>query len=91
MTKTEIYLVRHGKTMFNTMQRVQGWCDTPLTTVGVDRIEALGRGLKDIRFVELGIFLVALFLLRKFKTNAITIILGSGVVGTLIYMLLGMV
>ena len=47
--------------------------------------------LKDIRFVELGIFLVALFLLRKFKTNAITIILGSGVVGTLIYMLLGMV
>ncbi|NLM66401.1 MAG: histidine phosphatase family protein [Enterococcus sp.] len=50
MTKTEIYLVRHGKTMFNTMQRVQGWCDTPLTASGVERIEDLGRGLKDTRF-----------------------------------------
>ncbi len=45
--------------------------------------------LGNIRFVELGIFAVALFLLRKFKVNAVTIILGSGVVGTLIYALLG--
>lgn len=43
----------------------------------------------NIRYVELGIFAVALFLLRKFKMNAITIILGSGVVGTLIYALMG--
>lgn len=43
----------------------------------------------NIRYVELGIFAVALFLLRKFKMNAITIILGSGVVGTLIYVLMG--
>lgn len=41
--------------------------------------------LGDIRIVELGIFIVALFLLRKFKINAVTIILGSGVVGTVIY------
>ncbi|MGN0393791.1 MAG: chromate transporter [Coprococcus sp.] len=45
--------------------------------------------LGNIRFVELGIFVVALFLLRKFKLNAITIILGSGVVGTIIYALMG--
>ncbi len=31
MARTELYVVRHGKTMFNTLQRVQGWCDTPLT------------------------------------------------------------
>lgn len=43
----------------------------------------------NIRVVELGIFVAALFLLRKFKTNAITIILGSGVVGTIIYALMG--
>lgn len=43
----------------------------------------------DIRLVETGIFVVALFLLRKFKLSAISIILGSGVVGTLIYTLLG--
>lgn len=45
--------------------------------------------LSNIRIVELGIFAVALFLLRKFKMNAITIILGSGVIGTIIYTLMG--
>lgn len=45
----------------------------------------------NLRVVELGIFLAALFLLRKFKTNAITIILGSGVVGTVIYALMGVI
>ncbi|MGX7195104.1 histidine phosphatase family protein [Enterococcus olivae] len=52
MAKTELYIVRHGKTMFNTLQRVQGWCDTPLTKTGVAGIENLGVGLKDIDFVE---------------------------------------
>lgn len=47
--------------------------------------------ISNIRVVELGIFAVALFLLRKFKMNAITIILGSGVVGTIIYTLMGAV
>jgi len=47
--------------------------------------------LGNIRYVELGIFVVALFLLRKFKVSAISIILGSGVVGTIIYGLMGAV
>ena len=45
----------------------------------------------NIRMVELIIFAAALFLLRKFKVNAIAIILGSGVVGTIIYTLMGAV
>lgn len=45
--------------------------------------------LGNVRYVELVIFVVALFLLRKFKLNAITIILGSGVVGTIVYALMG--
>lgn len=45
--------------------------------------------LSNIRYVELGIFVVALVILRKFKVSAISIILGSGVVGTLIYGLMG--
>lgn len=45
----------------------------------------------NLRFVELGIFAVALFLLRKFKISAVAVILGSGVVGTVIYALLGAV
>ncbi len=52
MTKTELYIVRHGKTMFNTLQRVQGWCDTPLTKTGVEGIQNLGLGLQEIDFVE---------------------------------------
>lgn len=45
--------------------------------------------LGNLRPVELGIFVAALFILRKFKVSAVAIILGSGVVGTVIYALLG--
>ena len=51
MTKTEIYVVRHGKTMFNTVQRVQGWCDTPLTAIGAQKIHSLGLGLQETDFI----------------------------------------
>lgn len=44
--------------------------------------------LEDLRVVELILFGVALFALRKFKVSAISVILGSGVVGTVIYLLL---
>ncbi|OUQ59614.1 chromate transporter [Tyzzerella sp. An114] len=39
----------------------------------------------NIRIVELGLFAVALFLLRKYHLSAIQIIFGTGVAGTLIY------
>ena len=39
-----IYLVRHGKTMFNTIGRAQGWSDTPLTRTGETGIIELGLG-----------------------------------------------
>jgi probable phosphoglycerate mutase len=44
------YFARHGKTMLNTLDRVQGWADTPLTPAGVQVAEYLGLGLKDIEF-----------------------------------------
>ena len=44
------YIVRHGKTMLNTLDRVQGWCDSPLTDEGVEVAEYLGKGLRDIKF-----------------------------------------
>lgn len=59
--------------------------------LGLFQAELKAVVLGNIRVVELGIFAVALFLLRKFRLNAITIILGSGVVGTVIYALLGAV
>lgn len=47
MTKTTLYIARHGKTMFNTIGRAQGWSDTPLTKSGELGIRELGVGLKE--------------------------------------------
>lgn len=44
------YIVRHGKTLLNTLDRVQGWCDSPLTPEGVKVAEYLGTGMRDIHF-----------------------------------------
>ncbi len=57
--------------------------------LGLFGTDLFSASIKDIRFVELGIFAVSLFALRKFKANAIVIILGSGVAGTIMYLLLG--
>lgn len=32
--KKTLYLMRHGETMFNKQHRIQGWCDSPLTSKG---------------------------------------------------------
>jgi len=45
-----IYLVRHGKTLFNTFDRVQGWADSPLTEEGLRVARFVGQGMKGIRF-----------------------------------------
>lgn len=34
---TRLYLMRHGQTLFNTLNRIQGWCDSPLTEKGRDQ------------------------------------------------------
>lgn len=44
--------------------------------------------LSNLKWIEIAIFAVCLFLLRKYKIGAIKIILGSGVVGTILYLLL---
>lgn len=40
-----IYLTRHGETMFNDLDKVQGWSDTPLTDEGEEVAVDLGQGL----------------------------------------------
>lgn len=34
MVKT-LYLMRHGQTLFNALNKIQGWCDSPLTEEGI--------------------------------------------------------
>ena len=48
-----LYVVRHGKTMLNTTDRVQGWSDAVLTPSGIEVAEFLGAGLKEknIKFI----------------------------------------
>lgn len=42
--------------------------------------------LSDVNFVSIAIFIVALFVLRRFKLNPIAIIMGSGGVGLIVYL-----
>lgn len=48
-----------------------------------------GLNFGDFRIIEFGLFVGCLYLLRKYKANAISIILGSGVVGTMMYLIQG--
>lgn len=41
-----LYLVRHGETMFNVRRIMQGWTDSPLTELGVEQAERVGRYFK---------------------------------------------
>ncbi|GBD60414.1 histidine phosphatase family protein [Tetragenococcus halophilus] len=45
-----LYIVRHGKTMLNTTDRVQGWSDAVLTPAGEEVVTNAGVGIKDIDF-----------------------------------------
>lgn len=45
-----LYIVRHGRTMLNTSDRVQGWSDAVLTPEGEQVVRAAGRGMKGIAF-----------------------------------------
>ncbi|MBM3115826.1 histidine phosphatase family protein [Jeongeupia naejangsanensis] len=45
MSRT-IYLLRHGQTEFNTVRRLQGRCDSPLTALGQEQASAMGEALR---------------------------------------------
>ena len=38
----DLYLVRHGQTIFNLKRIIQGWCDSPLTRLGVEQATRAG-------------------------------------------------
>lgn len=47
---TEVYLIRHGETMFNNLNKVQGWCDSPLTVKGINDLKRTARALAQVHF-----------------------------------------
>ena len=42
----DLYLVRHGQTIFNLKRIIQGWSDSPLTQLGCDRAARAGMFLR---------------------------------------------
>ncbi len=48
--KKDLFLMRHGETLFNVQNKVQGWCDSPLTQKGIDESKKMGEKLKEIPF-----------------------------------------
>ena len=44
------YIVRHGQTLLNSLDRAQGWSDSPLTDAGKQIAVELGHKLKGIDF-----------------------------------------
>lgn len=45
----------------------------------------ISQNIKDLNLISLGIFSISLFILRKWKVNPIYVMLGSGVIGGIIY------
>ncbi|WP_315108854.1 histidine phosphatase family protein [Clostridium intestinale] len=45
--KKILYLMRHGQTLFNLRRKVQGWCDSPLTELGINQAKIAGQYFKD--------------------------------------------
>lgn len=48
--KKDLYLMRHGQTLFNVRRKIQGWCDSPLTEEGIAQAKRAKECLKDIKF-----------------------------------------
>lgn len=42
------YVVRHGQTLLNSLNRAQGWSDSPLTDIGKQTAMELGRKLTEV-------------------------------------------
>ena len=39
--------MRHGQTLFNLEHKIQGWCDSPLTELGINQAKIAGRYFTD--------------------------------------------
>lgn len=46
--KKILYLMRHGQTLFNFKRRIQGYCDSPLTELGIEQAKKAREYFEDI-------------------------------------------
>ncbi|PFH87700.1 histidine phosphatase family protein [Bacillus sp. AFS088145] len=45
--KKTFYSMGHGQTLFNKRRKIQGWCDSPLTELGIKQAEAAAKYFKE--------------------------------------------
>lgn len=50
MKNIKVHFVRHGQTLFNTMNKLQGWSDSPLTEKGIITAKNTGDILAETHF-----------------------------------------
>ena len=50
MKRVTFYYVRHGRTLFNEVGKMQGWSDSPLTEEGIANAYQAKKLLEDINF-----------------------------------------
>jgi broad specificity phosphatase PhoE len=48
--KITFYYVRHGQTLFNVIERMQGECDSPLTEAGIEGARDTASALRKVHF-----------------------------------------
>jgi probable phosphoglycerate mutase len=70
MKMTQFWLIRHGETQWNALQRLQGWRDIPLNAQGVQQAERLGDYLRSSFDVRVDA-VVSSDLVRAFDTAQI--------------------
>ncbi len=49
--KKTLYLMRHGQTLFNLQHKIQGWCDAPLTELGIKQAQIASQYFKNNNIV----------------------------------------
>lgn len=58
--------------------------------LGLFQADISNFNISDFRIIEFILFVSCLYILRKYKASAISIIFGSGLVGTVLYLLKGL-
>lgn len=44
----QVYLIRHGQTLFNKQKKIQGFCDSPLTDLGIKQVEIARKHIDEL-------------------------------------------
>ncbi|XAW88841.1 histidine phosphatase family protein [Vibrio sp. CDRSL-10 TSBA] len=51
--KKVLYLMRHGQTLFNVRRKMQGWCDSPLTELGIEQARQAAAYFDEVELTHL--------------------------------------